>query len=323
MKHDFKITIILVLFFLASQYVGLFITSQYITVEKVIDVSTGKETFNVTNVTDLPAGIERIDVSEDFSWLYIMFAILLGTVIVLVLVRFKQRRVWRFWYFFSLILIMTFALAPFMDNVFAFVLSAILSLFKTYKPNVVIHNLTEIFLYGGLAAMLVPIMNLYSVFMLLIVISVYDAIAVWKSKHMISLAKFQSDSNVFAGLFIPYTTGKKGKVLMKAESSKRKEDHKIKEISSKSHSKEAPHEKVVVNRAILGGGDIAFPLVFTGVVMKTAGFSNAALIPPFTALALFFLLYKSEKGKFYPAMPFISAGCILGFIFMYIVGILF
>ena len=324
MKHDLKITIILVLFFLASQYVGLFITSQYITVEKVIDVSTGKETYNMTNVTDLPGGIERIDVSEDFSWVYIMVAILLGTIIVLVLVRFRQRKVWRFWYFFSLILIMTFALAPFMDNVLAFILSALLSLFKTYRPNVIIHNLTEIFLYGGLAAMLVPIMNLYSVFMLLIVISIYDAIAVWKSKHMISLAKFQSDSNVFAGLFIPYTTGKKGKVLMKAESSKRKDgNHNIKEISSKSSSKEASSERVVVNRAILGGGDIAFPLVFTGVVMKTAGFANAALIPPFTALALFFLLYKSEKGKFYPAMPFISAGCILGFIFMYLVGILF
>jgi len=30
-------------------------------------------------------------------------------------------------------------------------------------------------------------------------------------------------------------------------------------------------------------------------------------------IALVFLLFLSEKDKFYPAMPFISAGCFAGF----------
>ena len=307
------------MFFLASQYVGLFITSQYVTVEKVIDISTGEASYNVTNVSDLPLGIERMEVSEDFSWLYIMIAVLVGTIIVLVLVRFKQRRVWRSWYFLSLVLIMTFALAPFLGNIPAVIVSAFLAVFKTFKPNFVVHNLTEIFLYGGLAAMLVPIMNLFSAFMLLLIISIYDAIAVWKSKHMITLANFQSDSNVFAGLFIPYTSTNKSKkkiVMRIPTTSSKKSNDEIKAKSSK-------NEKKMVSRAILGGGDIAFPLVFSGVIMKTTGFAGAALIPPFTALALFFLLYKSEKGKFYPAMPFISVGCLLGYLAVVIVGFIF
>jgi len=175
--------------------------------------------------------------------------------------------------------------------------------------NIIIHNLTEIFLYGGLAAMLVPIMNLYSAFILLLVISIYDAIAVWQSKHMIKLAKFQSDSNVFAGLFVPYSTGKKTKILMSAPTEEKTHDTK----ETHHVAKDVKGEKQVVSRAILGGGDIAFPLIFAGVVMKTAGM-KAYLIPPAVALALFLLLYYSKKGKFYPAMPFLSAGCLIGYI---------
>ena len=334
MKHDLKITLILVLFFLASQYVGLFITSQYITIEKVIDISTGEQTYNVTNVSKLPMGVERMEVSEDFSWVWIIIAILFGTILVLVLAKFRQRKIWRFWYFFSLVLIMTFALGPFLGDIPALVLSAILAIFKTYKPNFVIHNLTEIFLYGGLAAMLVPIMNVFAVFMLLIAISIYDAIAVWKSKHMITLANFQSDSNLFAGLFIPYKSDKetsKNRIVLKLSDKSSSLDggdikNQAREINFKKKLNEnvkKKENKPLVSRAILGGGDIAFPLIFTGVIMKTVGFSSAALIPPFTALALFILLYKSEKGKFYPAMPFISLGCIAGYLVVVLSGLLF
>jgi presenilin-like A22 family membrane protease len=309
MKHDLKITFLLVLFFLASQFVGLFITSQYVTVEEVIDISTGEKSYNVTNISDLPLGVERISVSQDFSWLYIVAAILIGTVIVLLLIRFRQKRVWKVWYLLSMVFIMTFALGPFMGSMVALGISILLSVWKTFRPNIIVHNLTEIFLYGGLAAMLVPIMNLYSAFILLIVISIYDAIAVWQSKHMIKLAEFQSDSNVFAGLFVPYSTGKKTKVLMTAPEMKPKnEKNEHHKETEKSHG-----DKQTVSRAILGGGDIAFPLIFAGTVMKTAGM-QAYLIPPMVAVSLFLLLYYSKKGKFYPAMPFLTVGCLLGYV---------
>lgn len=309
MKHDLKITFLLVLIFLASQFVGLFITAQYVHVEEIIDLSTGQKSYNVTNISDLPLGVERIEVSQDFSWLYILVAIIVGTLIVLLLIRFKQKRVWKVWYLLSMVFIMTFALSPFMDSVYAVLISIALAVWKTYRPNIIIHNLTEIFLYGGLAAMIVPIMNIYSAFILLLLISVYDAIAVWQSKHMIKLAKFQSDSNVFAGLFVPYSTGKKTKILMSAPKEEKKQDRK----ETHHAANDVKGEKQVVSRAILGGGDIAFPLIFAGVVMKTAGM-KAYLIPPAVAIALFLLLYYSKKGKFYPAMPFLSAGCIVGYI---------
>ncbi|MBS3145707.1 hypothetical protein J4414_02800 [Candidatus Woesearchaeota archaeon] len=109
----------------------------------------------------------------------------------------------------------------------------------------------------------------------MILISIYDMYAVWKSKHMIKLAKFQSKLKTFAGLFIPYEKNK---------------------------------------AAILGGGDIAFPLLFAGVVLLEKGLYPSILIIVYSALALFLLFLFGKKKKFYPAMPFISLGCFLGYL---------
>jgi hypothetical protein len=76
-----------------------------------------------------------------------------------------------------------------------------------------------------------------------------------------------------------------------------------------------------VKNAILGGGDIGFPLLFAGAVMKGLmlentvwiGFLKTLLIPLFTVCALYFLFIKGEDNKFYPAMPFLSAGCFIGY----------
>ena len=74
--------------------------------------------------------------------------------------------------------------------------------------------------------------------------------------------------------------------------------------------------------AILGGGDIAFPLLFAGSVMieliksglsKEIAFFQTLPIPLFAGIALFLLFVKSQKGKFYPAMPFITVGCLIGY----------
>ncbi len=320
MKHDLKVTILLVLFFLAAQYVGLFITSQYVKVEQIVDVD-GNKSYNVTEVKDLPLSMERMDVSGFGLILYLSLGILIGTAIVLILVKFRKPKVWKVWYFISLVFVITFALKPFIGSTPAFVISLILAYFKTYRSNLIIHNLSEIFLYGGFAGFLVPIhgFTVFWAFVLLIVISIYDAIAVWKSKHMVALAKFQSDSNVFAGLFVPYqSSGKTSRILMKAPEVI---DEKAVEGKSKTahagpaaHSRHAHDKKTQqVSRAILGGGDIAFPLLFTGVVMKSAGYYSF-IIPPIVAISLFLLLYYSKKGRFYPAMPFITLGCIAGYL---------
>jgi len=71
--------------------------------------------------------------------------------------------------------------------------------------------------------------------------------------------------------------------------------------------------------AVLGGGDIGFPLMFAGVVLKTFGIGYALIIPPFATLALAGLFFYSKKDRFYPAMPFLSIGCVAGLGVVYLV----
>jgi presenilin-like A22 family membrane protease len=108
---------------------------------------------------------------------------------------------------------------------------------------------------------------------------------------MVNLAKYQIKTmKVFTGFFIPYLP--KGMKL----------------------SKTGKGKKVKVSIAILGGGDVAFPLIFAGVVYRAVGLIPALMIIAGATLSLILLFIYSKKGKFYPAMPFLTAGCMLGWI---------
>lgn len=186
-----------------------------------------------------------------------------------------------------------------MHQLLAISLAVGIAIWKIWRPNFIIHNLSEIFIYGGLAAIFVPIMNLFAIFILLVLISIYDMIAVWQSKHMVKMAKFQTQSQVFAGLSIPYQLpkGKTAKIQMKPHKHAPKKSVKTEEIKT----------------AILGGGDIGFPLLFAGVLMKSVGFVKVLVVPAVVSVGLFLLLYFAKKDRFYPAMPFLSAACFVGY----------
>jgi presenilin-like A22 family membrane protease len=303
MKHTLVITLILVGVFFLSQVVGLAITNEYIA-EKVVDQQTG-EVVNIT-YSELPFDMQRPEIEESKSYIFILAAVLIGTILVLLLVKFRGFRLWKLWFFLSVALCLTIAFYAFLKNMgfagalVAVILAVVVALFKIYRTNFIVHNVSEIFIYGGLAAIFVPIMNLYAVIILLLVISVYDMIAVWKSKHMVKMAKFQSESKVFAGLSIPYKLPKKAEKAGKAD--------KAKALKGKGAVKTE-----VIKSAILGGGDIGFPLLFAGVLMKSVGFLKVLIVPVVVAGGLFLLLYFAEKDKFYPAMPFVTAACFVGY----------
>lgn len=291
MKHSLKITIVLLITFLLAQFLGIGIIYNYIDFERSIEEEK-------TVFMELPIG-ERPPMAEETSFLPIIIAILIGTGIMLLLIKYKLQFVWKTWFLFAVVLSLFIAFTPFIGKIVAFLVGLALGLWKVFRPNFWVQNLTELFIYGGLAAIFVPLLNLFSVSILMIIIAAYDAYAVWKSKHMITLAKSQTKSKTFAGLLIPYKIGKSTK--------------------SKGKKKSIP---VKVRTAILGGGDIGFPLIFAGVLLKELGLWQSLLIPFFAALGLGFLLWKGNEKRFYPAMPFIGAGCFLGLGIVILIGLL-
>ncbi len=299
MKHTLSITVMLVILFFAAQIAGLAIVDKYIDHQKT--EITGKAVFS-----DLPYQLERPPVPEKTSYVYILIAVLIGTGLVLLLIRFKKVMLWKSWYFLGVAACLTIALAPFVGEIAALVISLAAAIFKVFKTNFYVHNITELLVYGGLAAIFVPIMNLFSVVMLMLLISIYDFIAVWGLKHMVTMAKFQSENKVFAGLMIPYPEEKGAVKLTKEEAQKLGKGN---------------YKEVKGRNAVLGGGDIGFPLLFAGVVMKGLmltnvqwiGFLKALVIPVFATISLLLLFFMAKKNRFYPAMPFLTLGCAAGY----------
>ena len=191
-----------------------------------------------------------------------------------------------------------------MPGIFALAIGVILGYFKVFKRNIILHNLTELLIYPGIAAVFASILNIFTLITLLILIAVYDVWAVWHSGVMQKMAKYQIDSvKVFGGFFIPYAS--------------KKIKDKIKFLRQKYQNKNIPRavikkHKIKVNLAILGGGDIVFPIISAGVILKAWGLVPALTVVLFSFLALLYLFIFAKKKKFYPAMLYLSPGIILG-----------
>jgi presenilin-like A22 family membrane protease len=313
MKHSLSVTILLVVMFFVAQVVGLGVILGYTPVERTIDPETQEVVVSVAE-EPLPLGFERPPASGAEIVVIIVVAILFGTGLILLLMKLRQHNLWKLWFLMATILMLTFAFTPWlrrwlggMGESIALTMAVILGLWKVFRPNVVVQLSTETFVYGGLAAFFVTPKIMTSIWVpvaLLLLISLYDIYAVWKSGHMVKLAKFQTNSKVFAGLFVPY---KKPKQVGSAKAAMT--------------SEEAPGVKEKVKTAVLGGGDIGFPLIFTGVLFQQlvlehpvpVAFLMSLIISVCAAAALLTLLLKAQKDKFYPAMPFITAGCLIGY----------
>jgi presenilin-like A22 family membrane protease len=300
MKHDLAITLALVIFFVIAQFVGLVLIDANIS---EISVVNGTTTIAHQDTSLGP----RPELSGSGAFAYIAAGLIIGTLLILLIIRMKKINLWKAWFFLAISL----ALGVFLKSYLAFILALILALIKILKPNVFIHNLTEVLMYAGIAVFLVPMLNVLWAAILLLVISVYDIYAVLKSKHMVKMAQFQAKSKVFAGLFIPYTPKEQPVSAGSAKLSLPK--------SFKAQTKKQKSEK---KNAVLGGGDIAFPLLFTGAVMESlivkglfpvAALEKSLIITLTTTIALALLFIFAKKDKFYPAMPFVTVGCFIGY----------
>ncbi|PLW79908.1 hypothetical protein C0585_05370 [Candidatus Woesearchaeota archaeon] len=319
MKHGMKITLLLLIFFMISQFFGLFVISY--DMQKIVDTTTNT---TITTLSETAIG-ERPQIEGVETIIFLSTAILFGTLIILILARFRKKNLWKLWYFIAIFMTISITLGVFVKNPIIYIFALIIALLKIYKPNFYIHNFSEILVYSGIAFLIVPLLNVLYASVLLFIISLYDAFAVWQSKHMIKLAVFQRDSNVFAGLHMKYDRNKEQEKIQE----NKKEIKPIK-TNKYTHMKKSS-SKTRTTSAVLGGGDIAFPLVFAGVFLtylfsegysKTVSYILTTPIVLTTTISLALLLMYGKKDKFYPAMPFISAGCFLGLGISYILTLI-
>lgn len=312
MKHNLKITVIILGMFLITQFIGLLVVNHYSSVRVVNGT--------IQNVTapELPYGMESPEIQEDKEYFalfpFIIMAFVIAIIIMLLLSKFNAAIILKLWFFVVVIIALGISLNSFLTrfqyaSIISLVIAIPLAFIKVYKREFIIHNLTELLIYPGIAAVFVPILNIWTIIALLILISLYDIWAVWHSGIMQKMAKYQMDKlQVFSGFFIPYASKK-----VKA---------KIKNMKATLTPKQLKGKKFRVNVAILGGGDVIFPIIAAGVMLKTTGLISALFVTFGATLGLGYLLMSSEKKKFYPAMPFITAGIFIGMALFWLIKII-
>ena len=289
--------------FFISQLIGLFVITTY-SPEITQSLDSEGNPINVTTY-NLPFGTNPPeDITPKISLLSIVFAIAVAVAVIFLLMRLKAEIFLRIWFFIVVILALGVSLNAFLIKIpyaqlIAIVIAVPLAIYKVFKRNILIHNTTELLIYPGIAAIFVPLLSLWTAVRLLIIISLYDMWAVWHSGIMQKMAKYQMEQvKVFPGFFIPYLS--------------KNQKTKIKLENSKVQKTKLAKKGIKVPVAILGGGDVVFPMILAGVVLYSLGFIQAIIVSIGATIALAFLFKISEKGKFYPAMPFISAGALLG-----------
>ena len=312
MKHKLSITLILLGMFLITQFIGLFVVNAYApTTQTIVNPATG-ESETIIIEKPLPFGLQPSQNKATYNFVSIIFSFALAFALIFILMKYKWKLVIRLWFFFVVTLALAIAINAFLKytpltniinvSIVALVVSLLLSSLKIFKPNPYIHNLTELLIYPGIAAVFVAILTPISIIVLLILISFYDMWAVWKSGIMQKMAKFQmTELKIFGGFLIPSASKK-----VKAQILKIKQKYKGKKMPASVKKK-----KFKISLAILGGGDVIFPIITAGVFMRAYGIIPALLIIAGALAGLTFLFTITKKGKSYPAMPYISVGIFL------------
>jgi presenilin-like A22 family membrane protease len=237
---------------------------------------------------------------EPLSFLKLTLSILLAALAIFLIIKFVKFRPGKEIFFRTIfILAMGFGGLVFFEIWFgepsALILISILVIFWLKQQSILLHNLLLIIGIIGAGSFLGLGLDPLVVIVLLIIFSIYDIIAVYKTKHMIKMAKEFIEAKAIPGLILP---------------------QKISEVS-------APLKDVKMGGRflVLGSGDIIFPLLLVSSLVPE-GIKKSFLVAIFATIGLLtsigiFLFQKTRKPI--PALPPIALFSIIGYLLTLII----
>ena len=201
MKHTLKVTLVILAMFLITQIIGLAVIKTYTTGWHVQEEVNGQ--IVKSNITrEIPYGLAPPEAKPEVSLVSIVIAIVVATILIILLTRVRATMFIKVWFAFVVLITLAVTFATLIHPYIALAVAAILTYIKIWRRDLIVHNATELLIYPGLATIFVPILNIFTTILLLLLLSVYDFYAVIKSKHMIEMAKFQmKELKIFTGFF--------------------------------------------------------------------------------------------------------------------------
>jgi presenilin-like A22 family membrane protease len=217
-----------------------------------------------------------------FLFIYILFT----TAIIILIIRFKKVLLKIFEaiaVFFASWIVFDF-IVPYQIVGYTVPWGAILALsltvWKMFRPTIISQNVALIFAVSGAGAVIGGSLGVLPVIIFLLILSAYDFVSVFLTKHMVYMAKAITETPMAFTAAVPVKTKNFSHVFQ------------------------------------LGGGDLVMPLILSVSVLGRFGLYHALIttLGGFIALAVLFYYVLKSPGQPLPALPPISAGACLGFV---------
>lgn len=158
--------------------------------------------------------------------------------------------------------------------------------------NVLVHDLGIILGIAGIAAVFGLSISIEFGLVLLVVLSLYDIVAVYVTKHMVTMARSMIEGGAVFGFLIPF------------------------EFKGFFRGGKEARAGIGESFMILGSGDIGLPLIFAVSLIRVSVLS-AIITATFSLLGLFLthlLFLNQEKRRAMAALPPIATLTIIGYL---------
>jgi len=250
--------------------------------------------FKINNPPLNFSGGQKVILPQISFWKFI-FYFLSATLLIFLISYFLKFKKGKGVFFKGIFILATFwggalLLSVWMSDLLALILIGILIFWWLKKPSILIQDLCLILGIAGVGSILGLSLAPQIVVLLLVTFSIYDFIAVYKTKHMVKMAKEMIESKAILALVVPPN-------ILGLRAS-------LEEIK--------PGGKFL----ILGGGDIIFPLLLC-VSLVPQGILSPLIVAIFSLIGLFtgFYFFISQKVRQpIPALPPIAVFSIIGFL---------
>jgi presenilin-like A22 family membrane protease len=212
------------------------------------------------------------DINNPINAFYLFGIILTMTIIILIIIKFRRQKKG----LFIIELLAIFATSTIVFGVFyptndsVVLLATLLLIIARYtnKENKWIKNFVSAIAIIGAGSLIGISFGVFPIFLFIIILSIYDFIAVFKTKHMVSIGKAVTKNNFAFTITFP----------------------------TKKHTFE------------LGNGDLVIPLITSSSVLANGFFSNNLLVALLLLIGSFigiaFSIYSVSKKKIpLPALP--------------------
>lgn len=253
------------------------------------------------------ANVQFLNTPELITIGQFIISFLLATLFFIVLLKTKYGAVlFRFIFILALFAGAQIIFRVWLNQELSIILAFLLVLARYVLPLVVIHNFAIIIAIIGISINLGMNIEPNEAILILVVISVYDFLAVYVTGHMVKMLKNTISMGTIFAMIVPQNIHD----MIKKVSEVGKEKEKI-AFNPALQKSETGHDFVY-----LGGGDLAFPLIMVIAALKIGLYS--AIITAIGALigllALNIIFAAQKERRPMAALPPLAIFSILGFL---------